>query len=224
MKEAQEEMIRVLLVDDHILVRRGVAELLAKKEGIEIVGEAANGAEALEKVRVLMPDVVLMDVYMPGCNGLEATRRIKEEFPYVKVIMLTVADQDRVLFEAIKAGAQGYLLKEIEPEELIQMIKGVQRGEAPISRTTAARLLAEYSREAKEGPKKPRTESPLTEREQQVLELVAKGQTNKEIAAALHISNSTVKNHLSNILEKLHLQNRIQAATYATREGLIGKS
>lgn len=221
MKETRDETIRVLLVDDHVLVRRGVAELLAKKEGIEIVGEAANGLEALEKIKELMPDVVLMDVYMPICNGLEATRRIKEEFPYVKVIMLTVADQDRVLFEAIKAGAQGYLLKDIDPEELVQMIKGVQKGEAPVSRTTAARILSEYERQAKAESKKPRTEGPLTEREQQVLELVAKGLTNKEIAADLHISDSTVKNHLSNILEKLHLQNRIQAATYAIREGLV---
>lgn len=216
------ELIRVLLVDDHVLFRKGLASLIGPLEDIEVVGEAGNGREALERARELMPDLILMDIQMPGCDGLKATQSIKEEMPYAKIVMLTVSDEDEDLFEAIKSGAQGYLLKDIEPEELFGLIRGVYRGEAPISRLTAARILEEFVRLV---PKELRVSiSVLTQREREVLELVAKGATNKEIASQLSITENTVKNHLRNILAKLHLKNRVQAAAYSLREGLIGKS
>jgi DNA-binding NarL/FixJ family response regulator len=212
--------MRILLVDDHALFRSGVAGLLRQQAGFQVVGEAEDGAEALEKARELMPDVILMDVYMPGMGGLEATRRIKEVLPYVKIVMLTVSEEDKDVFDAVKAGAHGYLVKKIEPEAFFRTLRGVFRGQAPISRTTAAKILAEFARQARRGPGDASPEGRLSPREQEVLELLTKGATNKEIAASLGISNNTVKNHLKNILEKLHLQNRVQAAAYALREGL----
>jgi len=186
------------------------------------VGEAGDGREALEKARELMPDLILMDIHMPGWDGLKATRLIKGEMPYVKIVMLTISDDDKDLFEAIKQGAQGYLLKNIEPEELFEMLRGVYRGEAPISGLTAARILDEFTRLAQKEDYDAISEDSLTLREKEVLRLVAKGATNKEIASQLFIAENTVKNHLRNILAKLHLQNRVQAAAYALREGLIG--
>ncbi|MEE8448185.1 MAG: response regulator transcription factor [Thermodesulfobacteriota bacterium] len=215
------EPIKVLIVDDHPLFRQGLAGILVEQEGIELVGEAGHGEEAVERVKELMPDLVLMDIYMPGCDGLEATRRIKKEFPYIKIIILTVAEEDRLLFEAIKSGAQGYLLKNIEPTELINMLRGVFKGDAPISRHTAAKILSEFGRQIR---KERELASPLTSREREVLELVAKGLTNKKIGNTLFISEHTVKNHLRNILEKLHLANRAQAVAYALEKGLIGKA
>lgn len=217
------EKIRILLVDDHALFRKGVASVLVANPEFEVVGEAANGQEALEKARELMPDVILMDVSMPGMDGLEATRRIKEEIPYVKIVILTVSDEDRNLFEAIKSGAQGYLLKRIEPPELFEMLRGVSRGEAPISRGTAARILGEFARQAQREAASAHPGQPLSKRELEVLELLTKGATNKEIASTFCISENTVKNHLRNILEKLHLQNRVQAAAYALQQGLIAR-
>lgn len=218
------EPIRVLLVDDHVLFRKGVASLLAQTKDLQVVGEAGNGEEALEKAKELMPDLVLMDIYMPDCDGLTATRWIKEALPYIKIVILTVSEEDQTLFEAIKSGAQGYLLKKIEPQELFEMLRGVSRGEAPISRATAAKILNEFARQAKRGPEQPLPEERLTQREQEVLELLTKGATNKEIAQALHISENTVKNHLKNILEKLHLENRVQAVAFALQKGLIPKA
>jgi DNA-binding NarL/FixJ family response regulator len=209
------EKIRVLLADDHALFRRGLASLLAHREDLEVVGEAATGEEAIERARDLMPDVILMDVRMPGINGLEATRRLNEEMPYVKIVILTVSEDEDDLFAALKGGAQGYLLKNIDPDELIANIHQVQRGEAPLAPAMAAKILREFSAAA------PRPGPALTQRERQVLELVARGDANKEIARHLQISENTVKNHLRNILEKLHLQNRVQAVMYALREGLI---
>lgn len=216
------EKIRVLLADDHALFLRGLASLLSSQADMEVVGEASNGEEACQQARELMPDVILMDIYMPGVDGLEATRRIKEEMPYVKIVMLTVSDEDKKLFDAVKSGAQGYLLKRIEPQELWEMLRGVSKGEAPISRAMAARILQEFQRQshrryAEESPRGSR----LSQREMEVLEMVTKGASNKEIGATLFISENTVRNHLRNILEKLHLENRIQAATYALREGLV---
>jgi DNA-binding NarL/FixJ family response regulator len=201
-----------------------LVSLIAPLEDIEVVGEAGNGQEALERVRELMPDLILMDIHMPGCDGLKATQLIKEEMPYVKVVMLTVSDDDKDLFEAIKSGAQGYLLKDIEPEELFGLIRGVYRGEAPISRLTAARILKEFARLVHKEPRVSGSAEILTQREREVLELVAKGARNKEISSQLSITENTVKNHLRNILAKLHLENRVQAAAYALRGGLIGKS
>jgi len=215
--------IRVLLVDDHPLFRKGIASLLSSEPGFEVLGEASNGQEAIEKARDLMPDVILMDISMPGVNGLEATQRIKQEIPYVRIVILTVSDEDQNLFEAIKSGAQGYLLKKIEPQTLFQTLRGVLEGEAPLSRVMATKLLAEFARQRR-AASEPRTPTAtLTEREKEVLGLLAAGKTNKEIAGALAIAENTVKNHLKNILEKLHLENRVQAATFALREGLLNK-
>jgi len=215
--------IRVLLVDDHPLFRKGIASLLSSEPGFEVLGEASDGQEAIEKARDLMPDVILMDISMPGVNGLEATQRIKQEIPYVRIVILTVSDEDQNLFEAIKSGAQGYLLKKIEPQTLFQTLRGVLEGEAPLSRVMATKLLAEFARQRR-AASEPRTPTAtLTEREKEVLGLLAAGKTNKEIAGALGIAENTVKNHLKNILEKLHLENRVQAATFALREGLLNK-
>ncbi|MBM3469219.1 MAG: response regulator transcription factor [Armatimonadetes bacterium] len=209
------DKIRVLLADDHALFRRGLASLLASQPDIEVVGEAGDGNEAIERARELMPDVVLMDVRMPGVGGLEATRRLKEEMPYVRIVMLTVSESEDDLFGALKNGAQGYLLKNLDPDDLIACLHQVQRGEAPLAPPMAAKILREFAAPS------PRPGPALTPRERQVLELVAKGDANKEIARHLQISENTVKNHLRNILEKLHLQNRVQAVMYALREGLI---
>jgi DNA-binding NarL/FixJ family response regulator len=213
--------IRVLIADDHALFRRGVASLLAAERDFEVVGEAADGRQALEMARELMPDVILMDIAMPGVDGLAATRQIKAEIPYVRIVMLTATDADRSLFEAVKCGAQGYLLKNLQPRALFGTLRGVVRGEAPISRVMAGRLLQEFARQSV-SPTPPQS-AVLTSRETDVLEQVARGGSNKEIAATLAIAENTVKNHLKNILEKLHLENRVQAATFAVREGLIKK-
>jgi DNA-binding NarL/FixJ family response regulator len=215
--------IRVLLADDHALFRRGVAGLLTAQSGFEVIGEAVDGRQALEMAREQMPDVILMDITMPVMDGLEATRRIKAEIPYVKIVILTASDGDQNLFEAVKSGAQGYLLKNIEPQALYGTLRGVVQGEAPVSRVMAARLLDEFARQARAHVQAPAPAAELTARETEVLQLVARGRSNKEIASALAISENTVKNHLKNILEKLHLENRVQAATYALRQGLAPK-
>jgi len=215
------EPIKVLLVDDHALFRKGVASALASYTDIEVVGEASNGEEALAKARELMPDVILMDISMPVCDGLEATRRIKAEVPYVKIIILTVAEQDESLFEAIKSGAHGYLLKTIEPRPLLDTLRGLSRGEAPISRVTASKILKEFARPSqRSAPQEAPPVGKLSPRESEILELLTKGATNKEIAATLCISIHTVKNHLQNIMDKLHIQNRAQAVAYAFEAGL----
>ncbi len=214
------ERIRVMLVDDHALFRKGVASLLAACPDIEVVGEADNGVQALSKVADLMPDLILMDIQMPELDGLEATRRIVAEHPYVKIVMLTVAEEDRSLFDAVKAGAQGYLLKRMEPDEFLAMVRGISRGEAPISRSMASRILGEFGRRV-QGPQPEDPAAKLTPREREVLQLLTQGDTNKEIANALCVSENTVKNHLKNILAKLHLQNRVQAVAFALREGIV---
>lgn len=225
------EPIKILLADDHVLFRRGIVSILADHPQFEVVGEVGNGLQALDKARELMPDLILMDINMPICDGLEATRWIKGEMPYVKIVMLTVSDDQQSLFEAIKSGAGGYLLKNLEPDALVDYLLGVSKGEAPISRTMAARILDEFARLASRGggiagtPQEgdgDREQQRLTGREKEVLQLVSEGATNKEIAVRLGIAENTVKNHLRNILEKLHLQNRAQAAAYAVRKGLLG--
>lgn len=214
-------MLRILLVDDHVLFRKGVAALLARRQEMEVVGEASDGLEAITAAREIIPDVILMDIHMPRCNGLEATRIIKREFPHVKIVILTVSDDDQNLFEAIKSGAQGYLLKDLEPTRLYEMLESVSRGEAPLSGVMAARILKEFAHSTSEQESVPEVMDELTTRETDILELVVDGKTNKEIAASLYISENTVKIHLRNILEKLHLQNRIQVAVYAVRQGLV---
>ena len=224
---------RLLLVDDHALFREGLKSLFSYEEDFEVVGEAASGEDALTAARELMPDLVLMDIDMPGVNGIEITRRLTAEMPYVKVVMLTVHDEDDQLFEAIQAGAQGYLVKSIRSAEMLELLRGLARGEAPLSRTMATRILEEFRRTSASATASVRPGSPgslsgadaadllLTQREQEVLELVARRCTNKEIASRLVISEYTVKNHLRNILSKLHLRSRAQAARYALRQGLI---
>jgi two-component system nitrate/nitrite response regulator NarL len=215
------EPLRVLLVDDHILFRRGVKAVLASRPDMEVVGEAADGLEAVTLAKETMPDVILMDIQMAGCSGLEATRRIKDEMPYVKVFMLTVSDSDEDLFEALKSGAQGYLIKDLKAQQLFDALEGVARGEAAFSGVIAAKILREFDRTVRDASQELEGVEPLSGREREVLQLVAEGKSNREIAQALVISESTVKNHLRNILGKLHLQNRIQAAVYAVRQGLV---
>jgi len=211
--------MKVLLVDDQILFRKGVRALLEAEEDIEIVSEAGNGHEAANKVKAYRPDVVLMDIHMPECDGIEGTRLIKAEHPEVKIVILTVSDEDDDLFEAIKAGAEGYLLKNLGPDELIQMLRSVVANEAPLSPAIASKLLGEFRRHPRDEQRQSHAE--LTSREHEVLQLVAEGMSNAEIGLKLCVVEGTVKNHLHNILEKLHLQNRVQAAAYAMRAGLV---
>ena len=210
--------MRILIVDDHALVRSGIASLLTAND-IDVVGEAGNGLEALEKARLLRPDIILMDIKMPGCNGLEATRLIKAEMPQAKIVMVTAFDDDEDLFEAMKNGAAGYILKNVKAEEFINLLSNVMRGEVAVSPWIASKMVEELFRNpGRLGAK--RVESDLTTKEEEVLRLVAGGSTNKEIASSLNISDNTVKYHLRNIMEKLHLKNRAQMAVYATKRGL----
>jgi DNA-binding NarL/FixJ family response regulator len=209
---------RLLLAEDHALFRDGLARLFAYEDDFKVVGEAADGEQVVSLARSLHPDLVLMDVDMPRGGGINATRRIKAELPAVRVVMLTVHDDDDTLFNAIKAGAQGFLVKSIRSSEMLELLRGMARGEAPISRGMAARILDEFARSSAAPDATERTPDPadsLTLREQEVLELVAQRFTNKEIAQQLTISEFTVKNHLSNILGKLHLRSRAEAAHYA---------
>ena len=214
---------RVLVVDDHALFRKGVAGLLRDAEGFIVVGEARDGREAVAKAQALTPDVVLMDVYMPGMDGLEAARRIGQAVPSVRIVMLTVSEEDENLFEALKAGAHGYLLKSVEPEELFRTLRGVVRGEAFLTPSMAAKLLEEFTRQS--GAAAPDASAArVSPREREVLELLTRGAVNKEIAAALRISENTVKNHLKSIMDKLHAENRVQVVAYALRKGLVRRS
>jgi two-component system nitrate/nitrite response regulator NarL len=217
------EPVRILLVDDHVLFRKGVEAVLASRPNVEVVGEAGNGLEAIALAQETMPDLILMDISMPVCNGLEATRRIKVEMPYVKVVMVTVSEDDEDLFEAIKHGAQGYVLKDLKARQLFDVIDAVSEGQACLSGVVAARILQEFQQPTEGGAPEPETTEPLTTREIQVLRLVVEGRSNREIAQTLVLSESTVKNHLRNILDKLHLRNRIQLAVYAVRRGMVGE-
>jgi DNA-binding NarL/FixJ family response regulator len=212
---------RVLLADDHTLFREGLAGILAGQPDFEVVSEACDGTEAIVKARKLIPDLILMDIEMPGCDGLKATRQIKLEFPSIRVVMLTVKDDDEKLFEAIRSGAQGYLLKDIRSREMLALLRAAMQGEAAITSALASRILAEFRRLSPHPPELQKSEPGLTPREQQVLNLVAEGATNKEIAEALTITVHTVKRHMSHILGKLQLGSRQEAARYALRRGMI---
>jgi len=215
------EPLRVLLVDDHALFREGLAMLLAGRSDIQVVGQAEDGQQGIEMTRALSPDVILMDIEMPHCNGLQATEAIKRERPDVHIIMLTVSDTEEHLFSAIKRGAEGYLLKNMDPPQLFAMLEGIRRGESPISGVLAAKLLREFRNPETTATPESGLQEELTPRETEVLELLVTGANNREIAEKLDITENTVKIHLRNILEKLHLRNRIQAAVYAVRTGLV---
>lgn len=214
-------MQRVFLVDDHVLFRKGIAALIDARPDMTVLGEAGDGLEAIALARELRPDVILMDIGLPGCSGLEATRVIRGELPETHVVMLTVSDDDHDLFEAIKAGAEGYLLKDAEPDELYGVLEALQRGEVRISGPMASRILSEFARPSAHAAEDETRDPDLTPREVEVLRELVRGSTNKEIAAALDIAENTVKIHLRNILEKLHLKNRTQAVVYAVQKGLV---
>ncbi|MFC1903780.1 response regulator [Chloroflexota bacterium] len=217
------DTIKVLVVDDHALFRRGITTVLENQAGLEVVGEAIDGLEAIEKAEKLTPDVILMDLNMPHCTGLEATQALQASMPQVNIIVLTVSDNESDLFAAMKFGAKGYILKNTEPEELIQAILHIAQGGAIISPLMATKLLAEFKDLGTGTVVKSTQENGavLSPREGEVLKLVAQGATNKEIADSLFISENTVKTHLRNIMDKLHLANRSQAAAYAVRRGLF---
>ncbi len=211
--------MRVLLADDHALFREGVASLLGAWD-VQVVGQSCDGADAVEQSLKLVPDLVLMDVRMPVLSGLEATRRIKEMLPDVKIVMLTVSDDEQDLFDAVKAGAEGYLLKDMSGDEFGQMLAGLARGQAPISRSLAWKLLREFARQTRVDPVQKSCDE-LTDREKEVLGLVSRGAANKGIALELGISENTVNYHMKNILGKLHARNRAEAAVVALRDGLF---
>ncbi|MBN1250210.1 MAG: response regulator transcription factor [Anaerolineae bacterium] len=207
--------MRVLIVDDHAIVRRGIRALLETEAGIEVIGEAQDGQEALEKIKALDPDIVLLDLLMPRMDGIEVTRRVKADDARARILVLTSFAADDKVFPAIKAGASGYLLKDTGPEALVQAIRQVCRGESSLSPIIARKVLQELANPVDRPP----TQDPLTEREVEVLQVVAQGKSNQEIAEALTISEATARTHVSNILSKLHLASRTQAALYALREG-----
>jgi DNA-binding NarL/FixJ family response regulator len=213
--------LRILLVDDHNLFRKGLASLIANRDDMEVVGEAIDGQAAIELTRTVLPDLILMDVHMPGCDGIEATKMIKKEMPHVKIVMLSAFDGDDDLFASIKNGADGYLLKNIDPTRLFTCLEGIRQGDALISGALAERILHEFRSEMQ--PEHPsEAHETLTVREIEIMELLVEGESNKEIANALHIAENTVKFHLRNIMEKLHLQNRLQIAVLAVRQKLVG--
>ena len=216
------DQVRVMICDDHALFRRGLVMVLESEPDIEVVAEAEDGDDALRKVSEFVPDVVLMDVRMPGIDGIEATRRIAEAVPSTKIVMLTVSDEESDLYEAIKAGASGYLLKEISIEEVSTAVRAVVAGQSLISPSMASKLLTEFTNLSKRADERTTVPTPrLTDRELEVLRLVAQGKSNREIAEDLFISENTVKNHVRNILEKLHLHTRMEAVMYAVREKLL---
>ena len=216
------EPIRVLVVDDHALFRRGLQMVLEQEPDIEVVGEASDGSEAVQKASDTLPDIVLMDVRMPKRGGIDACTAIHDAVPSTKIIMLTISDEEADLYDAIKAGAMGYLLKEISIEEVASAIRAVHGGQSLISPSMASKLLTEFASMIKRTDDRQQVPTPrLTDREMEVLKLVAKGLNNRDIAKQLFISENTVKNHIRNILEKLQLHSRMEAVVYAVREKLL---
>lgn len=213
---------RILLADDHALFREGLAGIIAAQPDMEVVGEARDGLEAVVKAESLQPDLILMDVQMPGMDGLEATRRIRQALPQTIVVMLTVRDDDEKLFTALKVGAQGYLLKDIRSADMLAMVRGALRGEAALNPRMAGRVLAEFRRMSQQMPPDEQDgDVTLTRREVEVLDLAARGASDKEIAEALVVSLHTVKSHMRNILAKLQVGSRQEAARLARQRGLV---
>jgi DNA-binding NarL/FixJ family response regulator len=218
------EPIRTMIVDDHALFRRGLEMVLDEEPDIELVGQASDGTEAVEKAAESLPDVVLMDIRMPRSNGIEACRAMKEAAPSAKIVILTISDEEEDLFEAIRAGASGYLLKDIPLDEVADTVRAVHGGQSLINPSMAGKLLTEFATLARRDDEERAQELPaprLTEREMQVLKLVARGMNNRDIAKELFISENTVKNHVRNILEKLQIHSRMEAVMVAVREKLI---
>jgi len=213
-------MIKVLVADDHPVFRQGLASLLQQYPEFDVVGQAANGNEAVARAKQFQPDVVIMDICMPGGNGVAATIALQQTLPQTKVVMFTVSDKDNDLFDAIKAGARGYLLKSVELQELIDSIKLVANGEAIISPAMASRLLDEFKQDKERAGKDP---GELSQREREILQLVAEGTNTKHIADLLYISETTVKSHLRSIMQKLHARNRAEAVALAANKGLLNK-
>ena len=214
---------KVLVVADHTLFLVGITAVFANQEGLVVVGEATDGLESIEKAKELAPDVILMDLNMPRCSGLEAIQALQAEMPQINILVLTVSEMETDLFAAVKFGATGYLLKKVEPEELVSAILHIAQGEVIVSPLMATRLLTEFT-DLSAGAKREsvdKADAHLSPGEGEVLQLVAQGATNKEIAESLFISENTVKTHLKNIMEKLHLANRSQAAAYAIKRGIV---
>ena len=213
--------IGVLIADDHAIVRRGLNTLISGEADMRVVGEASDGYEVIERARELSPDVILLDLVLPGQSGLDAIGQLRADNPNARVLVLTsFGDNDRV-FAAVRAGANGYLLKDASPEQLLQAIHDVYNGESHLHPTIALKMLRELDNPALATGNRPLTDDPLTEREVEVLRLVAQGLSNQDIAKELEISERTVGNHIGSILRKLHLANRTQAALYALRRGLV---
>ncbi|MEH7501460.1 response regulator transcription factor [Neobacillus drentensis] len=218
------DKIKVLIADDHYLFIRGIESILMEDESLQVIGKSSNGKEAYELAKQLKPDVILLDVNMPVMDGLEALKLIIHDLPDVKVLMLTINDNDDQLLEALKTGAKGYLLKDLLPNELLTFIHMVQRGESVISGHMAGKIIENLNKTtSKKSKLLDKKMDVLTRREKEILQHVKKGLTNREIGEALFISENTVKNHLRNIMEKLHMSNRVQAATYALQEGWLEK-
>ena len=213
------DAIRLLIVDDHTVVRDGLSIMLGREKDFTVVGEAKNGLEALEKTRELRPDVVLMDLRMPELDGVEAMKRIREEDPEIKFIVLTTYDTDEYIFDAIEAGAKGYLLKDTSREELFRAVRAVHRGESLVNPGVTARLLERFAQLSRGNAQS--ALDVLSDRELEVLRLIAKGSPNKEIASALSISESTANTHVANIFQKLDVKDRTQAVTQAVQRGII---
>lgn len=217
-----DKSVRILIVDDHPMAREGMKEIVKEENSFEIVGEATSGKEAIELTEKFMPDLILMDINLPDLNGMEVTRMIKSKFPYVKIVMVTVSDDIVDLFESIKNGAQGYLLKHVEHDSWIPYLKAIMNDDVQVDKLIAKQILKEFSNhEIVEDNKKVDS---LSTREKEILTLVANGLTNKEISLRLEISEYTVKNHLKNLFQKLHLNNRVQLAKYAYEHGLLKDS
>lgn len=215
------DVIKVLIVDDHRVVREGISAILNIVDDIDVLGEAKDGQEAIEQARALLPDVVLIDISMPRMDGVEATRAIKREHPHMGIVALTMYEEEQYIYDMIRAGATGYLLKDTDSSELTKAIRAIYRGESLINPSVASKILSEFSQLSEGKGRRVRADHDLTERELSVIRLLAEGKTNKEIANALNLSEKTVKNHVRNIFHKLHAYDRTHAAMLALRKGLI---
>ena len=212
--------IRIIIADDHVLLREGLAKILSLEEGFKIIGEAGDGEEVIQMARNHDPDVILMDINMPVINGIEATKIIKQEMPRIGIIALTIHEDEEYIFELVRAGVSGYILKDVQPEQLIKSIRDVATGKIAIQPDITAKLLGEFNR-LSDRKKHISSHDDLTSRELEVLKLIAKGMANRDIAGSLYISEKTVKNHITNIFRKLHVEDRTQAALFAVKNKIV---